>query len=335
MTAGAAGLEIRTTTWDMNGREDPVGECETRTVLIAGPTASGKSALALEIAERIGEQRGATVINADSMQVYDALRILSARPSRDEEARAPHRLYGHVPIRTPYSVGRWLADVETALAETLAEGRVPIVIGGTGLYFKALTEGLSPIPDVSEDVRSSVRVRLAEEGVEALHAELMARDRETALGLRPNDPQRVVRALEVLEATGRPLSDWQREPAAAPLIEPQTARRIVLWPEREALRARIDARFDVMLDAGALDEARAVMDMDLDPDLPGYRALGLRPLIAHLRGEIGLDEAAQRTKAESRQYAKRQVTWFRHQMEGWERVAPGKDAAEAVLRFQA
>ena len=295
-------------------------------MLIAGPTASGKSALALELAERIG----GTVINADSMQVYDALRILTARPNPDEEARVAHRLYGHVSIRTSYSVGRWLEDVAQVLTETRAAGRVPIVIGGTGLYFKALTEGLSPMPDVPDDVRSGVRARMAEEGVEALHADLMARDRHTALGLRPTDPQRVARALEVLEATGRPLSDWQSEPAAPPLVEPGTARRIVLWPEREALRARIDARFDAMLEAGALDEARAVMDMDLDPDLPGYRAHGVRPLIAYLRGEITLDEAAERTMAETRQYAKRQFTWFRHQMGNWERVAPGEKATDVV-----
>ena len=212
----------------------------------------------------------------------------------------------------------------------MGEGSGRIGMGGRGKYFKGETEGIATDKDVSEDGRSEVRARMEEEGVEALHADLMARDRQTALGLRPSDPQRVARALEVLEATGRPLSDWQTEPAEPTLVEPGTARRIVLWPEREALRARIDARFDAMLEAGALDEARAVMDMDLDPDLPGYRAHGLRPLIAHLRGEITLEEAAERTKADTRQYAKRQFTWFRHQMEGWERIAPGEGAAEVI-----
>lgn len=300
-------------------------------MLIAGPTASGKSALALEIAERLAGHRAATVINADSMQVYGELRILTARPSREEEGRVPHRLYGHVPIRTPYSVGRWLQDVAAALRETWAGGGVPIVVGGTGLYFKALTEGLSPVPGIPEAVRASVRGRLAAEGAEALHAELAARDPAAAGRISPRDPHRIVRALEVLEATGRPLSDWQKEPAGAPLLDPRSARRLVLWPDRDWLRARIDARFGAMLDAGVLDEVRAVMDMDLEPDLPGYRAHGLRPLIAHLRGEITLEEAAERTRAETRQYAKRQFTWFRHQMADWERLAPGEGLADVLV----
>lgn len=301
-------------------------ETDVQAILIAGPTASGKSALALDLAEDIG----GTVINADSMQVYDALRILTARPSREDEGRVPHLLYGHVPIREAYSVGRWLADVEVALAEVRAAGRLPIVTGGTGLYFKALTEGLSPIPEVPEDIRSAVRARLVEEGAETLHSELTQRDPETGRRVPPSDPQRIVRALEVIEFTGRSLADWQREPAAPALIEPGGARRIVLWPDRDWLRARIDMRFEAMLAAGALDEVRAVMEMNLDPDLPGYRAHGLRPLIAHLRGEIGLDEAGERTKAETRQYAKRQFTWFRHQMPDWERVVP-VEGAESVL----
>ena len=300
-------------------------------MLIAGPTASGKSALALEIAERLAGHRAATVINADSMQVYGELRILTARPSREEESRVPHRLYGHVPIRTPYSVGRWLQDVAAALREIWAGGGIPIVVGGTGLYFKALTEGLSPIPDIPEAVRAFVRGRLDAEGAEALHAELAERDRETASRISPRDPQRIVRALEVLAATGRPLSDWQKEPAAAPLLDPRSARRLVLWPDRDWLRARIDARFGAMLAAGVLDEVRTVMEMDLEPDLPGYRAHGLRPLIAHLRGEIALEEAAERTRAETRQYAKRQFTWFRHQMADWERLAPGEGLADVLV----
>jgi tRNA dimethylallyltransferase len=302
----------------MDGRDERNEGRVSRAVLIAGPTASGKSALALALAERTG----GTVINADSMQVYGDLRVLTARPTEADEGRAPHRLYGHVSIRSAYSVGRWLDDVAAALAEAREGGRAAIVTGGTGLYFKALTEGLSPIPDVAEDVRSAVREREARLGAEALHGELRTRDPASALRIPPSDPQRIVRALGVLEATGRPLSDWQMEPAGPPLVDPATARRIVLWPERDLLRARIDARFDAMLAAGALEEARAVMDMDLDPDLPGYRAHGLRPLMAHLRGEILLDEAAERTKAETRQYAKRQFTWFRHQMPDWDRIDP-------------
>lgn len=289
-------------------------------VLIAGPTASGKSGLALELAERIG----GTVINADSMQVYRELRILTARPGREDETRAPHRLYGHVSIREAHSVGRWLDCARGALDESTAAGRIAIVVGGTGLYFKALTEGLSAVPDVPASVRSRIRARLEAEGADVLHAELRARDPTTAARIPPSDPQRIARALEVLDATGRSLAEWQRTPVSGALVDPQRALRLILWPDRDWLRSRIDLRFDAMIGAGVLEEAREVMELDLDPDLPGYRAHGLRPLIAHLRGEIALDEAAERTKAETRQYAKRQFTWFRHQMADWRRVDPLK-----------
>lgn len=297
-----------------------------RVVLIAGPTASGKSALALRLADRIG----GTVINADSMQVYDALRILTARPSPQEEASVPHRLYGHVPIGQTYSVGRWLDDMRDVLADTEEQGRVAVVVGGTGLYLRALTEGLSPMPDIPESVRAEVRRRLEREGAGALHAQLDALDPESAARVRVSDPQRIARALEVALATGRPLSDWQRESPQPPLVPAGAARRLILWPDREAVRARIDARVGEMLAQGALEEVRRVMEMNLDPSLPGYRAHGLRPFMAHLRGELSLDEAAERTRAETRQYAKRQFTWFRHQMADWERVEPGS-ALDAAL----
>lgn len=304
------------------------GRDGSRVILIAGPTASGKSALALRLADRLD----GTVINADSMQVYDALRILTARPTVEDEARVPHRLYGHVPIAEAWSVGRWLEDARDALAEAEARGRAAVVVGGTGLYFKVLTGGLSPVPDVPEAVRAEVRRRLAAEGPASLHAELAARDPGSARRIRVSDPQRILRALEVVEATGRPLSDWQREPASPPPLLPAgSVRRLVLWPDRAAVRARIDARVDEMLAAGALQEVARVMAMDLDPSLPGYRAHGLRPFVAHLRGEMSLREAAERTRAETRQYAKRQFTWFRHQMPDWERVAP-EGAMEAALR---
>lgn len=293
--------------------------------LIAGPTASGKSALALALAER----RGSFVINADSMQVYAELRILTARPGPEEERRAPHRLYGHVPMAAGYSVARWLEDAEAGLAEARAAGRAPIFVGGSGLYFKALTEGLSPMPRIPAEIRQEVRQRLAREGRAVLHAELSMRDPKIAARLPAGDSQRLLRAFEVLEATGRPLSAWQQAPRQGALVDALKARRVVLWPDRAVLHARINARLDGMIAAGALDEVSAIARLGLESALPGYRAHGLRPLLAHIRGEITLEEAAERTRGETRQYAKRQFTWFRHQTSDWERLAP--EDAFAVL----
>ncbi len=285
-------------------------------ILLAGPTASGKSALALTLAETYD----GVVINADSMQVYGEMRILTARPGPDDEARVPHRLYGHVAAREGYSVGRWLEDAAAALAEVRQSGRLPIFVGGTGLYFKALTEGLSPMPSVPAAVRERVRARLEAEGVRALHAELEARDPASAAALPATDSQRIVRAIEVLEATGRPLSAWQSGARQGALLDPAWARRIVLWPDREALKTRIDARVDEMLAEGVLEEVRAVARLDLNPALPAYRAHGLRALLAHIRGEMSLSLAADTMREETRRYAKRQFTWFRRQMAGWERL---------------
>jgi tRNA dimethylallyltransferase len=292
-------------------------------VLIAGPTASGKSALALKLAEKLG----GTVINADSMQVYRDLPIITARPSPDEEARVPHRLYGHVDAAENYSVGRWCADVGAALVEAERAGRLPIVVGGTGLYFKALTQGLAAVPPTPPDVRASVRARLEALGPEGLHAELCKRDRVMAERLKPADRTRVSRALEVLEATGRSLAAWQRDGMRA-IIDPARASKIFLNPDRAALHMRIDARFDAMLEAGALDEVRALERRGLDPLLPAMKAHGVPWLIRHLHGEISLDQAAAAAKLETRQYTKRQATWFRHQMPGWTWVAP--EEAEGV-----
>jgi len=296
-------------------RDGEQSDGAARPILIAGPTASGKSALALALAERLD----GIVINADSMQVYDALRILTARPSLEEEARVPHRLYGHVPIAEPYSVGRWLDDIAGVLRQ---ETQRAIIVGGTGLYFKALTRGIATIPDIPQDVRTAVRARLEAGDPAALHAELRAVDPRAADRILASDPQRLVRALEVHAATGRSLSDWQADPAAPPLIDPQFARRVVLWPDRDWLRARIDRRFEAMLADGVLDEVYAVRALDLDPDLPSFRAHGLRALIAHLNGEWTLAEAGERVRIETRQYAKRQFTWFRNQMVDWQRVDP-------------
>jgi tRNA dimethylallyltransferase len=296
---------------------DEVGD--RRAVLISGPTASGKSAAALALAEE-AERRGrrAWIVNADSMQVYDALRILTARPSPEDEARAPHRLYGHVPAATRYSTGAWLRDVGQLLAEADAAGALPIVVGGTGLYFRALTQGIAAVPDIPSEVREHWANRLEREGTPALHAILAERD-PSARAIRPSDPQRILRALEVLDATGRPLSEWHAAEADA-LIPRGAALKVVLQPERPELYRRIEARFDDMLAEGAVDEVRALRALRLDPKLPAMKATGVRELAGYLRGEVSLEEAADAAKAETRRYAKRQTTWFRHQMPDWRRI---------------
>ena len=286
-----------------------------RAVLIAGPTASGKSALALALAEELG----GTVINADSMQVYDGLSILSARPTPEEEARVPHRLYGHVPPSERYTVARWLADATAAIAEVRKEGRVPIVVGGTGLYFKALTEGIAAVPPIPDDVRTRLAAEAETKGIPALHARLATLDAEAAERLSPNDTTRVLRALEVVEATGRPLADWQREEGAPPVIDLAEARTIVLEPDRAELYARINRRFDMMVAAGALEETRALLARGLASALPAMKAIGIREFAAHLAGTLSLEDAIAKAKMESRRYAKRQGTWFRNQMGDWRR----------------
>jgi len=259
------------------------------------------------------------VINADSMQVYEGLRILSARPTQEEEARAPHRLYGHVPPSERYTVARWLADATRAIAEVREEGRVPIVVGGTGLYFKALTEGIAAVPPIPDDVRTRLAAEAETKGIPALHARLATLDAEAAERLSPNDTTRVLRALEVVEATGRPLADWQREEGAPPVIDLAEARTIVLEPDRAELYARINRRFDMMVAAGALEETRALLARGLASALPAMKAIGIREFAAHLAGTLSLEDAIARAKMESRRYAKRQGTWFRNQMGGWGR----------------
>jgi len=293
-------------------------------ILIAGPTASGKSALALAAACALS----GTIVNADSMQVYRDLRIITARPTPEEEASVPHRLYGHVDAAENYSVGRWLADVKPMLDAIRREGRVPILVGGTGLYFKALTQGLSAVPPIPADIRDRIRARLEAEGPVTLHAELLARDPSSAV--RPGDRTRIARALEVLEATGRPITDWHRD-GLPPLIDPAHAVKIFLAPERDELRRRIDRRFDAMLAAGALAEVRALWARALDPLLPAMKAHGVPWLIRHLKGEITLAEAAQGGKNDTRRYTKRQFTWARHQLPDWTWMAPS-GALEAILR---
>jgi tRNA dimethylallyltransferase len=286
-------------------------------VLIAGPTAAGKSALALALAERVG----GLLINADSMQVYGDLRIITARPTRDEEARVPHRLYGHIDAAQAYSVGRWLAEVREALDEAAAARRLPILVGGTGLYFKLLADGLAGVPPIPQAVRLALRARLGAEGPAALHAELARVDPVSAARLQRSDRIRIVRAMEVLAATGRTLPEWQQG-SLPPIVDARRCVKVFIAPERAALRAGIDARFDAMLAAGALAEVRALAARRLDPLLPAMKAHGVPWLLRHLGGEISLDDAGKQAKADTRRYAKRQFTWFRHQLPDWEWVSP-------------
>ncbi len=295
-----------------------------KAVLIAGPTASGKSALALDLAEAIG----GTVINTDSMQVYRDLRVLTARPTVDEVTRVPHRLYGHVDAAVNYSAGAWVKDATAVLAQVQASGRLPIFIGGTGLYFKALTRGLSNVPPVPDAVRDAIRQRLEQDGPEALHEELAKRDPEAAGRLKPRDRVRIARALEVVEATGRPLAEWHAH-GLPPLLPPQGVVALFLAPDRKEVYERIDRRFESMMDCGALEEARALGSRGLDPLLPAMKAHGVPALIRHLAGGLSREEAISIGQIDTRHYAKRQFTWFRHQLPEFEWIAPA--AAQAWL----
>ena len=293
-------------------------------ILIAGPTASGKSAIAAALAKKIG----GSVVNADSMQVYSDLRVLSARPSAEDERAVDHRLYGHVDAATNYSVGLYLADCARTLAELADAGRTAILVGGTGLYFKALTQGLSDIPHVPEAVRAKARAWAADKSPAELHAALAARDPATAARLRATDPQRLLRAWEVLEATGQPLSAFQGA-RQAPLLAPGAWRGVFLAPEREAVRAAIDARFLTMMENGALEEVAALGARALDPALPAMRAHGAPHLMAHLRGAISLDEAIARGQSDTRAYCKRQFTFARHQLPDF-KWTPPDEALDAI-----
>ena len=276
-------------------------------LIVAGPTASGKSALALALARRFG----GTVINADSMQLYRELRVLTARPTPAEEAEVPHRLYGVRPAAEAASVARWREAALAEMAAATAEGRLPILCGGTGLYFLSLTEGLSAIPSVPPAARAEARSLLAELGAPGLHARLVALDPETAATLRPGDGQRIARAWEVARGTGRGLLAWQREGAHTGPA-PWRLAALLLDPPRPALRAAIAARFDAMLAGGALEEVRGLLALGLDPALPAMRAHGVPELAAHLAGRMSLEEARRRAVLNTGQYTKRQATWFRH-----------------------
>ena len=280
-------------------------------VIIAGPTASGKSALALDAAEEFT----GTVINADSMQVYRELRVLTARPTDGDEARVPHRLFGALPVTEACSAGRWLGMARAEIEAARGAGRLPILVGGTGLYLKALTDGLAPVPGIPQGIRSEARRLHARLGGEAFRAELAKVDAEAARRLESGDSQRLIRAFEVVRATGRPLADWQRQGAGGEATDARFA-TIVLAPPRDALYAAIDARLDTMIEEGALDEVAALDRLGLDAGLPAAKAVGVPELRRHLRGEITLDEALDSAKRASRNFAKRQLTWLRHQMPG-------------------
>lgn len=280
----------------------------TDPVLIAGPTASGKSALALAIAEA----QGGSIVNADALQVWSCWRILTARPTPEDEARAPHLLYGHKSIGDAYSVGHWLREVRAVLEADVR----PIIVGGTGLYMTTLTRGLAEIPPTPPAIRAEADARMAAEGPEILLAEL---DPATAARIDRLNPARIQRAWEVLRATGRGLSDWQGE-TGVPLLPLGRVTPLVLDADRDWLAERIDRRFDAMIAAGALEEVRAVLPF-WNPAAPWAKAIGAPELVAHLRGEIPLSDAIAAAKIASRQYAKRQRTWFRNRMAGWKRLS--------------
>ncbi len=287
-------------------------------ILITGPTASGKSALALKYAI----DHDGVVINADSMQVYDTLRILTARPFEGDMKGIAHHLYGHVPATRAHSTGDWLRDVLALLPGLRRQGKLPIFVGGTGLYFKALTGGLSDMPPIAEEIRGNLRSRLKQEGAQQLHAELERRDPVVARSLKPSDGQRIVRALEVLSATGRSIAAFQNRPGLK-IIDPDRAMKLIVLPDRSILHDRINKRFASMMEQGALEEVRALRALRPDVDVPAMKAIGVQQIADMLDGRMTSEMVIERASALTRQYAKRQMTWFRNQMdESWERIDP-------------
>ncbi|MEZ5780860.1 MAG: tRNA (adenosine(37)-N6)-dimethylallyltransferase MiaA [Rhizobiaceae bacterium] len=285
-------------------------------VLIAGPTASGKSAMALDLASKLN----GAIINTDSMQVYAGLRLLTARPSEEEERSAPHHLYGHVDPAADYSTGIWLREVMALFDEDRLEGRRPIFVGGTGLYFRALTEGLSEMPEIPQSVRDRWRYHLLEDGVAKLHAILLRRDPVAAMRIRNTDSQRIVRALEVLDASGRSILEWQAM-RGEPLVDMSSARAGVLDVPRELLVPRIDRRLERMVEEGAIREVEAFLSLGIGEAQPAMKAIGVREFGEVISGVATIEAALERAKIATRQYAKRQATWFRHQLgDRWKRV---------------
>lgn len=299
-----------------------------KTILIAGPTASGKSGLAMTLAKRLS----GVIVNADSMQVYSDLRHVTARPTVEEEALVPHRLYGTIDAGQAFSTGAWLRSVEKLLPQLREEYETVIFVGGTGLYFNVLTQGLSEVPETPSDLRQNLRKQLAALGPEELFAQLQTEDGVGAALLKPNDGQRIVRALEVLRHTGKPLHFWQSQ-TSKPLIELDngSTKAIVLTPKKAELDLKIAFRFGQMVEAGALDEVKSLISRRLDPQLPSMKAIGVKELGMALSSEIALPNAIDLAVVASRQYAKRQATWFRGQMDyRWERFG---DAGAEFLQF--
>jgi tRNA dimethylallyltransferase len=278
-------------------------------IVAAGPTASGKSALALAVAREFG----GAVVNADAMQIYDGLPILTNRPTAADQALAPHRLYGILPPSEACSAGRWLTMAVAECEAAWAQGRIPVVAGGTGLYLHALIHGLSPIPDIPAEIRLATRERFRRLGNTAFHAELAGRDPDSAARVGPQNSQRLMRAWEVIEATGRSLVEWQTEPRTGALAA--RALTLLLMPPAETLYPACDRRFETMMNAGALEEVRALKALGLAPDLPAMKIVGVPELLAYLGGSLALDQAIERSQQATRRYAKRQFTWFRHRID--------------------
>ncbi|MBT4710878.1 MAG: tRNA (adenosine(37)-N6)-dimethylallyltransferase MiaA [Alphaproteobacteria bacterium] len=297
------------------------------TILIGGPTASGKSKLALDLAEALEESGGATIINADSMQVYSDLRIVTDRPSADDESRVPHALYGVLAGDDVCSAGRWRRMAVDAMGAAHEQGRTAIVVGGTGLYLRALTQGLSDIPDIPDAIRRDARAAMEDKGPEQFHRELAGADPKAATAIPVGDTQRSIRAWEVWQATGRSLVDWQSDPPEDAEIPGQVA-KIVVMPDRPDVYARAEARVAQMVDGGVLDEIRALEALKLPADLPAMRAVGVPEFLGVVRGDRSLSDAIVQVAQASRRFAKRQYTWFRHQTPDWQVFAPGLAGGE-------
>ena len=297
-------------------------------ICIAGPTASGKSAYAVEVAQALDGE----IINADALQVYSDLQILSARPTTEEMADLPHHLFGHVSGNIRYSTGEWLRDVEPLIFDVLARGKAPVLVGGTGLYVRALLQGLADIPPISEQVANDTAERLARKGIESLRVEAETLDPAVTSRVLGNDPQRLQRIVNVAIATGRPLSLWQAE--TKPFVPSRFARFCVLTPPREKLYARINARYDEMLRAGGMDEAKAIFAKGYDESLPVMKAIGLRQLRSYFQGKGPLDEVIEDAKRESRRFAKRQMTWFRNQPPKGVMIETQEQRANFLLQLQ-